>query len=190
MADAGDGAPDPATAPPDPAPAQPAPLDALAAEPALNDALSPPREFLLAQRTKAPSPGSWTLPGGKIEPGERALAAVRADVRAYVARLCSDSDIHISTNPQIRRSKGVCGVVGGRAEGVCGSAVGRANWCRGASTGTLWRSLGIAIKTFSAMTQPPTANRSPYRCTDDDYVLMFLDISRAHPHCEINRKIW
>ena len=54
MADAGDGAPDPATAPPDPAPAQPAPLDALAAEPALNDALSPPREFLLDTTTEQP----------------------------------------------------------------------------------------------------------------------------------------
>ena len=38
-------------------------------------AATAPREFLLAQRTKPPSPGSWTLPGGKIEPGERALAA-------------------------------------------------------------------------------------------------------------------
>ena len=49
MADAGRGDGEPPTASPDPAPAQaqPAPLDALAAEPALNDALSPPREFLL-----------------------------------------------------------------------------------------------------------------------------------------------
>ena len=59
MADAGDGAPDPATAPPDPAPAQPAPLDALAAEPALNDALSPPREFML-EAGDAPPPLTLT----------------------------------------------------------------------------------------------------------------------------------
>ena len=59
MADAGDGAPDPATAPPDPAPAQPAPLDALAAEPALNDALSPPHGFML-EAGDAPPPLTLT----------------------------------------------------------------------------------------------------------------------------------
>ena len=62
MADAGesgDGAPDPAAAPPDPAPAQPAPLDALAAEPALNDALSPPHGFML-EAGDAPPPLTLT----------------------------------------------------------------------------------------------------------------------------------
>ena len=59
MADAGRGDGEPATASPDPAPAQPAPIDALAAEPALNDALSPPREFLL-EAGDAPPPLTLT----------------------------------------------------------------------------------------------------------------------------------
>ena len=56
MADAGRGDGEPPTASPDPAPAQaqPAPIDALAAEPALNEALSPPREFLLDTTTEQP----------------------------------------------------------------------------------------------------------------------------------------
>ena len=40
---------------------------------------TPPR-FLLAQRTKPPSTGAWTLPGGKIELGERALAAAAREL--------------------------------------------------------------------------------------------------------------
>ena len=59
MADAGRGDGEPATASPDPAPAQPAPLDALAAEPALNDAISPPHGFML-EAGDAPPPLTLT----------------------------------------------------------------------------------------------------------------------------------
>ena len=61
MADAGRGDGEPPTASPDPAPAQaqPAPLDALAAEPALNDAPSPPQGFML-EAGDAPPPLTLT----------------------------------------------------------------------------------------------------------------------------------
>ena len=36
----------------------------------------------------------------------------------------------------------------------------------------------------------PEGHRASACTEDDDYVLMFLDISRAHPHCEINREVW
>ena len=83
MADAGDGAPDPATAPPDPAPAQPAPLDALAAEPALNDALSPPRDFLqLDTTTEQPRPEAVALTPVVAEQDETCVYVFGANVGA------------------------------------------------------------------------------------------------------------
>ncbi len=83
MADAGDGAPDPATAPPDPAPAQPAPLDALAAEPALNDALSPPRDFLqLDTTTEQPRTEAVALTPVVAEQDETCVYVFGANVGA------------------------------------------------------------------------------------------------------------
>jgi len=37
-------------------------------------------ELLLIQRLKEPEAGAWGLPGGKIDPGERAEAAVRREI--------------------------------------------------------------------------------------------------------------
>ena len=83
MADAGDGAPDPATAPSDPAPAQPAPLDALAAEPALNDALSPPRDFLqLDTTTEQPRTEAIALTPVVAEQDETCVYVFGANVGA------------------------------------------------------------------------------------------------------------
>lgn len=55
-------------------------------------ALSPPRlavgaivvhhdAVLLVERATAPSKGLWTVPGGKVEPGERMASAVAREVR-------------------------------------------------------------------------------------------------------------
>ena len=84
MADAGEsghGPPDPAAASPDPAPAQaqPAPVDALAAEPALNDALSPPRDFLEI-RTEQPRPEAVALTPVVAEQDETCVYVFGAEV--------------------------------------------------------------------------------------------------------------
>ena len=31
---------------------------------------------------------------------------------------------------------------------------------------------------------------TPRNAEEEDHVLMFLDITRAHPHCEMKRKLW
>ena len=84
MADAresGDGPPDPAAAPPDPAQSQSAPLDALAAEPALNDAISPPRDFLEI-RTEQPRPEAVALTPVVAEQDETCVYVFGANVGA------------------------------------------------------------------------------------------------------------
>eukprot|EP00933_Yihiella_yeosuensis_P023364 TRINITY_DN18192_c0_g1_i1.p1 TRINITY_DN18192_c0_g1~~TRINITY_DN18192_c0_g1_i1.p1 ORF type:complete len:194 (-),score=35.08 TRINITY_DN18192_c0_g1_i1:644-1225(-) len=39
-----------------------------------------PREYLLAQRSKPPGQGSWSLPGGKLELGEKALQGAAREI--------------------------------------------------------------------------------------------------------------
>ena len=81
MADAGRGDGEPPTASPDPAPAQ-APIDALAAEPALNDALSPPREFLLDTTTEQPRTEAVALTPVVAEQDETCVYVFGANVGA------------------------------------------------------------------------------------------------------------
>jgi 8-oxo-dGTP diphosphatase len=39
------------------------------------------KQFLLIQRNKAPAKGLWSIPGGKLEPGENLLAGCRREVQ-------------------------------------------------------------------------------------------------------------
>jgi len=48
--------------------------------PAASAAIFRDGQVLLVERSAPPRPGVWSLPGGKVEPGERAIEAARREV--------------------------------------------------------------------------------------------------------------
>lgn len=51
---------------------------------------------LLVKRSKAPYKGAWSLPGGRVEPGETLLAAIRREISEETGLVLTDfSPVHM-----------------------------------------------------------------------------------------------